>query len=261
MFSVYLIDCTQAFHEMKPIINQNQISRRTFVQKSSFLAAGTAMSPKMVFGYKESALRRSAMGVATSSYANRWRAGDTSKKLPGFENALQLLMHCESIGASGVQVGSRNWSDDFTGKVRDFRETKDLYLEGSIRLPENEADIDRFASEAINSKEAGATILRTACLSGRRYENFETGQAFEEFRKTSIKSIERAAPILEKYRLKRAIENHKDWRVPDLLALLLEPIARLAPRKMSFPASLTMLGQRSRKGLTRRPAAMSPPGA
>jgi hypothetical protein len=111
MFSVYLIDCTQAFHEMKPIINQNQISRRTFVQKSSFLAAGTAMSPKMVFGYKESALRRSAMGVATSSYANRWRAGDTSKKLPGFENALQLLMHCESIGASGVQVGSRNWSD------------------------------------------------------------------------------------------------------------------------------------------------------
>ena len=160
------------------------------------------------------------MGVAGSSYAIRWRSGGASEKMPGFENALQMLMHCESIGAGGVQVGSNNWSQDFTGKVRDFRENKGLYLEGSIRMPQSDEDIDRFSTEAKNSMEAGAGILRTACLSGRRYENFETGQAFDEFKRSSIKSIERAIPVLEKYRLKLAIENHKDWRVPDLLALL-----------------------------------------
>lgn len=194
-------------------------SRRKFIQRGGILVTGLSMVPALSVGMEVPA-RRSAMGVAGSSYANRWRSGAASKKVPGFENALQMLMHCESIGAGGVQIGSNNWSQDFTGKVRDFREKKELYLEGSIRMPQSDEDLDRFSTEVKNSMEAGANILRTACLSGRRYENFETGQAFEEFKQSSIKSIERAIPILEKYQLKLAIENHKDWRVPDLLALL-----------------------------------------
>ena len=159
------------------------------------------------------------MGVAASSYANRWRA-DKTTEVPGFENALQMLKHCESIGAGGVQVGARNWSQDFTGKVRDFREEKGLYLEGSISLPKSDSDLERFKSEAKNSMEAGATILRTVCLHGRRYEDFDTDEAFKQFKQESIKSLERAIPIIKQYKLKLALENHKDWRVPDLLALL-----------------------------------------
>jgi len=193
-------------------------TRRTFLQQSSTLVAAIGLTPALPLRL-EPAVRRSAMGVAGSSYAIRWRSG-ASNKIPGFENALQMLTHCESIGAGGVQIGSGNWSRDFTGKVRDFREKKGLYLEGSISLPQSDEDIDRFTTEAKNSLEAGAVVLRTACLGGRRYEDFETGQAFEEFKQDSIKSIERAIPILEQYRLKLAIENHKDWRVPDLLALL-----------------------------------------
>ena len=201
-------------------MNNTPIStRRRFIQKSATLSAGLATLPGFSYGDIQQ-VPRSKMGVAGASYANRWRSADASKAIPGFVNALQMLVHCESIGAGGIQVGTPNWSEDFTGKVRDFREKKELYLEGSIRLPKDDSDIDRFTQEAKNSKEAGASILRTACLSGRRYENFETAQAFEEFMKQSINSIERAEPILEKYQLKLAIENHKDWRVPDLLAML-----------------------------------------
>ena len=195
------------------------INRRNFVQKSATFSAGLAVIPDL--SYLDTApSARSTMGVAGASYANRWRSADSGAKIPGFENALQMLKHCDSIGAGGAQVGVRNWSIDFSGKVRDFREKQGLYLEGSIKLPQDEPDVSRFELEAKNSIEAGASILRTACLSGRRYENFETGQAFEQFKKSSIRSIELAAPILTKHKLKLAIENHKDWRVPDLLAIL-----------------------------------------
>ena len=194
-------------------------ARRKFIKQSTALTAGLGVLPHWALA-QPSMVKKSAMGVAGSSYANRWRLGRTGNNKSGFENAFQMLQHCESIGAGGIQVGSGNWTQDFTGKVRDFREKKELYLEGSIRLPQSEADVDRFTQEAKYSMEAGATILRTACLSGRRYENFETGQAFEEFKAGSIKAVYRAIPVLEKFNLKLAIENHKDWRVEDLIALL-----------------------------------------
>ena len=196
-----------------------KMKRRKFVRKSATFSAGLAMLPDFR-SIDRISVKRSSMGVAGASYANRWRSADSNAKIPGFENALEMLRHCESIGAGGAQVGVRNWSVDFSGKVRDFREKQGLYLEGSITLPTDEADISRFANDAKNSMEAGASILRTACLSGRRYENFETGKEFEAFKKSSILSIERAAPVLAKYKLKLAIENHKDWKVPDLLAML-----------------------------------------
>ncbi len=215
----FFLNCILFTPEMSKTPKSERISRRSFIQQSGVLTTGMALIPELAFPNVK-VNQRSAMGVAAASYANRWGSGDASKKIPGFEHALQMLKHCESIGAGGVQVGASNWSEDFTGKVRDFREEKGLYLEGSIQLPQNDADVERFEVEARNSMEAGASILRTACLSGRRYENFESGQAFEEFKAFSIKSIERAAPILAKYKLKLAIENHKDWRVPDLLALI-----------------------------------------
>ncbi len=197
----------------------NLLTRRKFASKITLLTAAMSTAPKFLDPHTVPA-KRPAMGLAAASYANRWGSGDASKKIPGFEHALQMLIHCESIGAGGVQVGTKNWSEDFAGRVRDYREKKELYLEGSIKLPQNDADIERFRTEAMRSSEAGAKILRTVCLYGRRYENFETGQAFELFKETSIKSIERAEPVLNKLRLKLAIENHKDWQVPDLLALM-----------------------------------------
>ena len=196
-----------------------RVSRRAFMKTSALSGLALLANPGDVLS-SALTISRSAMGVAMASYANRWGAPVENSKIPGFENALQVLQHCESIGAGGVQVGARNWSDDFTGKVRDFREKKGLYLEGSIRLPQDKVDLDRFTTETRNSMEAGATILRTVCLSGRRYENFDSSHEFQQFRKSSIASIQLTLPILKKYKVKLAIENHKDWRTEDLLELL-----------------------------------------
>ena len=160
------------------------------------------------------------MGVVVHSYAHRWNSKVQSEKYPGFSDAIALMDHCHQIGAGGIQVMVRNWTHDFARKVRDNREKLGLYLEGSIGLPKTESEISAFESEIIAAKEAGADITRTACLSGRRYETFQSREAFEQFRRNSIASLKWAEPVVRKHKMKLAVENHKDWRAEEMVSIL-----------------------------------------
>src|SRR5207247_11204494 len=82
------------------------------------------------------------------------------------------------------------------------------------------SDIPRLEWEVRSAKAAGATVLRTAMLGGRRYEAFESLEAFHQFRDQSRQSLKLVEPILRKNQLRLAIENHKDWLVPELIDLL-----------------------------------------
>lgn len=195
----------------------SQINRRTFVKQNAMMAVAFA-STQMPFW--DSLHTPSRMGVSLASYAIRWRSSSPNSSYPGFENAIDLLNHCHELGAGGIQTGVRNWSADFAGKVRAKREKLDLYLEGQISLPKNKEDISRFETEVKHAKEAGASILRTVCLSGRRYETFKSLEAFQEFRKKSIQSLEWAETVVGKHEIKLAVENHKDWRIAEMLEIL-----------------------------------------
>lgn len=191
------------------------MNRKEFIQHSTALALGVSAFPGSVLPGPEK-----RMGVSVASYAMRWKSAAKSERYAGFENALDLLDHCHQLGAGGLQVGVRNWTEDFAGKVRSRREKLDLYLEGQIGLPKQEEDIHRFEREVIAAKEAGAVILRAVCLRGRRYETFDSLEAFQEFKKASKQSLILAEPIVRKHRVKLAIENHKDWLALELLAVL-----------------------------------------
>lgn len=160
------------------------------------------------------------MGIVVHSYAARWNSKIESEKYPGFRHALDLLEHCHAIGAGGIQVVVRNWTDDFTRKVRDKREALGLYLEGSIALPKKQEDVAVFDRDVRAAKEAGASVVRTVCLNGRRYEDFHTLQAFKDFAKNAMTSIALAEPVVRKHRIKLAIENHKDWRASELFDIM-----------------------------------------
>ena len=43
---------------------------------------------------------------------------------------------------------------------------------------------------------------------------------FESFKKQSLFSLQLAEPIARKHKVKLAVENHKDWRAPELVSLL-----------------------------------------
>jgi sugar phosphate isomerase/epimerase len=164
-----------------------------------------------------------------------------SKKFPGFMNAIDLIEHCAKIQAGGVQVGVNNWSQDFAKKVRDKREKLGLYLEGSIGLPKKSEDVGTFENEVINAKEAGATILRSVCQGGRRYETYDSLAAFKEFKTNSIASVQRAEPIVRKHKMKLAIENHKDWRADELANLIKQVDSEWVGVTLDFGNSISLM--------------------
>ncbi|MFQ5924065.1 MAG: sugar phosphate isomerase/epimerase family protein, partial [Anaerolineales bacterium] len=64
-----------------------------------------------------------------------------------------------------------------------------------------------------------AKVIRIA-IGGRRYEQFSTVEQFKAFAERTAKSLQLAEPVVARHRVRLAIENHKDWRVPQLLGML-----------------------------------------
>ena len=189
------------------------MGRREFLRDTSAKGLGIMALP---FLNVPDFLKENRMGVVVHSYGSRWNSKIQSQKYPGFTNAVELLEHCHQIGAGGIQVVVRGWTEDFAKKIRDRREKLGLYLEGSIAVPGDAGDVVRFEKEVINAKEAGAGILRTVTSSGRRYEVFHSPAEVDGFKKKAVAALQLAEPILRKHKVKLAVENHKDWRAPEL---------------------------------------------
>lgn len=196
--------------------HESPAGRRDFLKKSALVTAALAWP----FSVLPESFRGVSMGVVVHSYGMRWGSKVESATYPAFANAVDLMRHCHSIGAGGIQTTVGGWAEDFAKQVRDEREKLGMYLEGSIGLPKDSADLSRFEKEVRLAKEAGATVLRTVCLSGRRYENFKTETEWATFKENSLKSIQLAEPIVRKHQVRLAVENHKDWRASELAQLI-----------------------------------------
>lgn len=218
------------------MISLNKIGRRQFIQSS--VAAYMTASFQNASALN---LKAQKLGIVVHSYAGRWKPKVESAKYPGFNSAVDLLEHSASIGASGIQVMVDGWTADFARDVRDRREKLGMYLEGSIGLPRKDEDTPLFEQAVVNAKEAGATTLRTVCLNGRRYENFKTLEAFEEFRKTSIEAVQRAEPIVRKHRMKLAVENHKDWQAAELAEFMKQLSSEWVGVTLDFGNNMALL--------------------
>lgn len=193
------------------------MKRRTFIRNSTAGSLAMAMPVLPDFLAAAPELR---FGVAEAGYHMRWYRDLESKVYPPFGNAPDMIDHCHSLGFGGVQVNVRNWDKEIVKEVRDRQENLNIFVEGQIRMPKDDADLKRFESEIKTAKEAGVDIFRAVCLSGRRYEDFDSLQAFREFRDASIASIRRAEPIVRKQKVKLALENHKDWRIEEMIEIL-----------------------------------------
>jgi len=165
------------------------------------------------------AARGKRMGVVIFSYHLRNSSRNTSQRYPRFRDTIELLEHCNEYGAGGVQVGVNDWENVFARKVRDRREQLGMFLEGQIRLPKSRGDLAKFESTLKAAKEAGASVLRTA-VGGRRYEQFDEIDGWKAMKSQAWKSFRLVEPLLAKHRVKIGIENHKDWRIPDLLEFM-----------------------------------------
>lgn len=214
------------------------MNRRTFLYDTATATIGAMTLP---FLNLPSSFKDMRMGVVVHSYGSRWQSTMKSQKYPGFLNAIDLIKHSHQIGAGGIQVGVKDWSADFAKKIRDTREKSGLYLEGSIAVPRKPEDVPKFEQEVINAKEAGAQVLRTVTSAGRRYEVFHSPEAVQEFKKKALASLQLAEPVLRKYKVKLAVENHKDWRADELVTVMKQLQSEWIGVTLDFGNSISLL--------------------
>ena len=210
-------------------------NRRDFLRTTS--AAALALTSPLPSNF----FKDNRMGIVVHSYGIRWNSKIESQKYPGFKDAVELLEHCHSIGASGIQVGVKDWTKDFAGKVREKREKLGMYVEGSIGVPFKPEDVPAFERDVVSAKEAGALILRTVCTSGRRYEIYHSREDFDKAHKAALTALQLAEPVLKKHKVKLAIENHKDWRATELADMIKQLKSEWIGVTLDFGNSLALM--------------------
>jgi len=167
----------------------------------------------------ESAIpKKTKLGIDDFSYNIRSRAEKAGYTPKVTQDPLTFLKYCHSIGAGGVQCAIGRRDEAYAKELRTYVEENDLFIEDSVWLG-GKVDLERFEAGVASVKAAGARAIRGFC-GGRRYEQFEKREQFDEFADLSWKAIESVAPIVEKYRIPLAIENHKDWLIPYMLKML-----------------------------------------
>ncbi len=195
------------------------LTRREILTAWATAAVGAGLRPAPTALGAEADAKKQRLGIVSDSFANRM-AGDRARAAGGFTDPRVFLDHCHALGAGGIQLplGVRDKSS--AAGLRAKAEEYGVYLEGSIGLPRDRADAERFAKEVDTAQEAGVSVVRTFMLGGRRYETFTTAQAFRDWADRAFQSLVLAEPIVARAKMRLAVENHKDWRVDELLAIL-----------------------------------------
>jgi sugar phosphate isomerase/epimerase len=157
--------------------------------------------------------RRTSMGLSADSFQSI-RFSSPQRLL----DAEHLLRIAAQIGAAGAHGGMTSIDFEWARRTRQLKEALDLYLEIQTFLPRE--DPDRFEHAVRVAKEAGASSLRVVCLLGRRYEMFDSPEGWRTAVAGFHRQITMAIPIVEKHRIPMGIENHKDWRLDEQVALL-----------------------------------------
>lgn len=198
---------------MKQLIN-----RRSAICQMGTLAACAVVTPTDSLTAEPA--RRTGMGLVIydCNLRRKWMRQQRTD-LDLFE-PLTFLKHCHSLGAGGMQANLGLPKLDQVDELRDFAEQHQMFIDAIVKPPKDEQDLQRFEAEIKAARDVGVQAARTTIIPGRRYERFKTLDEFREFEKRGQKMLELAAPIVEKHRVPFAVENHKDQRIEERIALL-----------------------------------------
>jgi 3-oxoisoapionate decarboxylase len=195
------------------------LERRSTVTRRAFFYQAAA--PLAVMGWSsflradDTTTAKTKMGIASTSFGLGGPAtGNTAGPRPQTRDAYEFLEKCQALGAAGIQA---QLNGDLV-KLRARAEQLGMWMEGMVSIPRN-GDMSAFERSLVDAKTAGATVVRGAMLSGRRYESFATLAEWKRWVDQSHEAIRLAMPILEKQKITLAIENHKDWTLEDLQRL------------------------------------------
>lgn len=210
--------------------------------RREFLASATAVVATQVVRANPAPAK--TFGIAYTSFPIRIRqasqgATPTTTSLP----AEKFIDLCHGFGADGCQMDfARLTSTDpeYLKRIRTLLESKGMFMELAVSA-RMLGDRDAFSNAAVAATHLGVSRLRTAMLSGRRYEDFAEMQKWEEFVSRSQQIIKEAEPLLKKHKLMLGIENHKDWLADELVELLRQTSSPFVGACVDFGNNMALL--------------------
>ncbi|MDA0921481.1 MAG: TIM barrel protein [Planctomycetota bacterium] len=165
------------------------------------------------------AQQRSRLGLVAFNCAIRRKwLQQRDPKFDLFE-PLNFLKHCHSVGAGGMQTSLGVLDVARVKSLKEFAAEHSLCIDGIVNPPKDDGDLARFEAEIRTASEVGVQAVRTVVMPGRRYEQFKSLAEVREAEAKALRMLELAAPIVTKHRVKLAVENHKDQRIDERLAL------------------------------------------
>ena len=189
-------------------------SRSSAPSRRDFLAA-TAALPFAAPSPREPAPRRTSLGLAADCFQSiRFSSPQQLLEVD------RLMTLAAKVGAAGAQGGMTSIDVDWARRTRRLKDELGLYVEIQTFLPRDGESPAVFEHAVRVAREAGATSLRVVCLLGRRYEMFDSLAGWKDAVAAFHRQIAAAVPIVEKHRMPLGIENHKDWRLEQQVALL-----------------------------------------
>jgi sugar phosphate isomerase/epimerase len=153
------------------------------------------------------------MGAAPMAFWQRIQASRSGG--PSFD----MIEHCHNLGLAGVQTNPPSTDPEAVRGFRARLERYQMHLICDPRLPREESEMDSFEAQVKAYKEAGAVAFHAA-LTGRRYEDFDSFQAWKTMFEGVQASVALAEPVLRKYQVRLGLENHKGYRAAEQAAWL-----------------------------------------
>lgn len=203
-------------------VKSNELRMRKMNRREALLTIGGGIAASMIkpaaWTSESGVPVKTKLGIDDFSYNIRSRAEKAGYTPRVTQDPLTFLKYCHSIGAGGLQCSIGNLDVAHIKELRKYVEDNDLFIEDSVPLG-GKVNPDDFETRVASIKAAGASAIRGFC-GGRRYEQFGERSKFDEFAMRSWNNIESVAPIVEKYKIPLAIENHKDWLIPHMLKML-----------------------------------------
>jgi sugar phosphate isomerase/epimerase len=131
-----------------------------------------------------------------------------------------MVEHCHALGLGGAQTTLEGIELEPAKELRKKVEGYGMQLILNVpTLPGGEDQAFKFGVALEACKAAGAYCLHGE-LSMRRWEQYDSLEAFRKDFQRVQNSVAIAEPMLRKYKIKLAIENHKDWRAAEQAAWL-----------------------------------------
>jgi sugar phosphate isomerase/epimerase len=143
------------------------------------------------------------MGGEPPGFGHRSRAGK-----------FDILEHCRSLGLGAVRMSLSSTDLEVARQLRKKLESYGMRVIISLAPPKEKGALEGYEAAVKAVSEIGA-VTTHASFTARRYEEFDTFEAFKASFERHQRSVELAEPVLRKHKVKLAIENHKGWRAAE----------------------------------------------